>query len=786
MKLSLAWIFDHIEALWQDVNIDNLVLKFNQVTAEIEQFYKVNICLNNFYVAQKVDHKNNFIFIPELDLKVSMLSRESSVDIVSKNIENVSFLVKKNGDSFDWVTISDFGLDKDGLFPAVDISKECLDGGWRNSFESEDIIIEVDNKSITHRPDMWGHRGFAREIAAFLNLQLKPKKAFLANHKILSFRESTQPTESCPYVIVNKSQNVCTKFNGLFFNFIENRPTNLLIASRLLKIGSRPISAIVDLTNYVMNDWSQPVHAYDADKLEDKKIVVRFASDGEKLEILDGTNLELTSNDLVITDGKKPIGLAGVKGGLEASIGPETQRVFFEAANFDPMSIRCSAQRHKTRTDSSARFEKTLDPNQAVDSILRFIKLTTECGMKSEYADEIVAVGDDAPVKKICVTHRFLEEKSGIKLSEDDVERLLSPLEFKVETVDGSTYDITIPTFRSSKDVEIKEDVLEEVIRTFGFNKVELELPRILKKPCNLEYIFRLRKIKQFLASVAGMIEQQNYVFYDEKKLKEFELSIPDAVEIVNPVTENFRRLVVSLIPSLLKNVDENLVHHDDIRFFEFGRTWQVDGDKVIENKSLAGVLFSKKSEIDFFEHKNIISELFRSLGFDDCDFEWKRIDSHESPWYKPFQTSEIVFKKSSVGIVGCASSEFLGSLGMHDQNQAFIFEIDGKFLLEGQASEIKYKPFSKYQDTFLDFSFLAPLNLTVERMESKFNKLSPIVISVQLIDFFEKNDWQDVRSLTFRLWLSSCDKAVEKDEIDLVSQKAIEIINDCGGELRA
>jgi phenylalanyl-tRNA synthetase beta chain len=788
MKLSLAWIFDYINTRWQDQDVCKLVSKFNQTTAEIEKTHPVSYCLNNFYLAQQKTINSKTVVISELGQEVEVSQRSNTVDLITPNNTSIVFMVKKIDNRFEWASLADFGVEKQGLLPAFDANEQELNGGWRDLFECEDIILEVDNKSITHRPDMWGHRGFAREIAAFLNLEFLPKENFLIKHDFLFFNEKSEKTESTRFVIENKAPKICKKFNGLYFSSIQNKPSNIFIASRLLKIGSRPINGIVDLTNYVAFDWAQPVHAYDAEKIIDKKIIIRPALSGEKLDLLDGNQLKLTRQDLVIADGEKPMGLAGVKGGIDDSITETTTSIFFESANFDAAAIRRSAAHHKTRTDSSARFEKTLDPNQSREAILRFLMLAEKTGLKTKYADKIISVGTDVQEPIIRVTHDFLEKRLGHRLSQTDVVNILTSIEFNV-TLDSEkdlTYCITIPTFRSSKDITIKEDILEEIVRLYGFEKIKLKLPDICRSPFDDVPLRRKRKIRQFLAYSAKMIEQQNYSFYDEKFLTELGLSFPTIVKIVNPVSENYFRLVCSLVPAILKNLNDNLVHKNSLNFFEIGKIWNKKVENVCEKYEISGIFFEKRKQYDFYRGKELIANLFQSINFDKNKIVWQKMVRPVNPWYGLHQSANLLYDNKIVGHVGIVEPTVLSKLNTLPESSAFVFELDGEFLLHAKSEEKKYLAFSRYQETFFDLSIMTPLEKTTQSLKELLQKLSPLILSVELIDFFEKEEWYDVRSLTFRVWLGSNKKTLDKEEIDRVRNSTVDKLSSIGIQIRS
>ena len=233
MKLSLAWIFDHIDADWKTQDVDHLVAQFNNVTAEIEDFYRVSFDLHRFFLGSVTACTATTIELSLPETKNSItLPLRSDITPTAAGF----FMVKKDGDVYAWATLADFGVEKDGLVPALDSDEQSVASGvWRLQFEAEDVILEVDNKSITHRPDMWGHRGFAREIAAYLSLPLYDKERFLAPLQVINFEHKSQQTTTTPVVIENLAPHACSRFAGLYFSSITNKPTPLLVASRLMK-----------------------------------------------------------------------------------------------------------------------------------------------------------------------------------------------------------------------------------------------------------------------------------------------------------------------------------------------------------------------------------------------------------------------------------------------------------------------------------------------------------------------------------------------------------------------
>lgn len=789
MKLSLAWIFDHINADWKKQDVQLIFKKFNAVTAEIEKIHYINFDLSNFFMATFIEQAGDMLVleIPEINKKVSLPQRAQAQDLLALK-PGLCFMLKHVENDFSWATATDFDLEKGGPLPAFDVAQEDLLGNWREQFESSDALIEVDNKSITHRPDMWGHRGFAREIAAFLDLPFKSEAEFIKPLSISMFEQKSQATQTKPFIVQNDAPELCSKFTGLYFSSVEHKPSNLLFASRLLKVGLKPHSGLVDATNYLMQDWSQPVHAYDAQKIGGQKIVIRKAINEEKLELLDGTTITLTDQDLVIADEEKPMCLAGVKGGLNSGVGPATTQIFFESANFQATSVRKTAQRHKLRTDSSARYEKTLDPEQALQGAGRFAKLLEQCAINAVHAQEIIVLGKQTPDEVIEVEHKFLQERSGIVLQENDVINPLTRLGFKVLATTNKhnekIYTVHVPSFRASKDVKIKEDILEEVVRSYGFERIPHSLPHFAQEPFDVTSMMRLRSIKRFFAYAAGMTEQQNYAFHDEAFIAQLGLTPAQSATVINPVSENHCRMIDSLIPGLLKNVKENHVGQDRLAFFECGRQWRRAEKELIERKSLAGIIFDKRANVDFYESKQYILHLFKLIGMPTEALIWKKMTSGAS-WYNKQQTAEVFYNNYLLGYVGKADAVLVAQLDIIQGADAFIFELDLDYLLSFIAPITRMQKISKFQETSFDISILAPLTLTVAHLQQAFAQVDPLVYKVELIDFFEKDEWIDQRSLTFRFFMQHQERTLEKEDIDAAWKAAIAIAQHNGAILR-
>lgn len=773
MKLSIAWIFDHIEGSWKQHSVPRIVDLFNKTTAEIEGFMHVKINLDTLTLAQVTACGADTVTLnsPEWGETITVPFRDDAID-------GAWFLLKRTKDGYAWATPADLGSAKECDLPAIMVPQDQQAGCWKQEFEAEDYIIEVDNKSITHRPDMWGHRGFAREIAAILNLKLKEEHLFLSDVPVKEYGDAQKGQTAHCTVRIDVPKQV-KRFGALAIPRIDHTPSLLWMAHRLLRVDSKPIDTLVDVTNYVMLDMSQPMHAFDAACIESNMLEPRFAKDGDELTLLDDDNIKLTHEDLVITDGEKPIALAGIMGGASTAVSGATRSLILESANFDATMIRRSSVRHKKRTDASARFEKSLDPNQNVTGIKRCIKLLEEAQISFERDDEIISLGERSPEIKISISHEFIEKRLGVPLQADQVVDILTNLQFEVGLGEGDLYEITVPTFRSSKDITIKEDIVEEVGRFIGYGSIKRVLPSKQCSVSDLTHVYRLRCMKSFLAETGHMRELCNYALYDEAFLDLMDWDPQQKLEVKSPVSENARRPVTSLVPHILKAIHENAQEHHYLRFFEWGRTWQLD-TAITEKKSLSGVIYAQKESVDFYDGKALLTQLFEMLNM---EVTWRKVNRPEQPWFAPYRTADIMLGDQVIGRAGIVNFGLLHQL--IDRGHAFVFELDGDALLSYQEPIEMYVPTSKYPDVERDISMLVPKDATVEEVTNIINQSDPSIVAVQLIDFFEKEEWVTQKSLTMRFVLHDDRKTLTKAEVDAVYDRVIVALTNLGAEIR-
>lgn len=775
MKISIAWIFDHIDARVQDIDIPALIDKLNEITAEIEQWHTIKTDLSSFAFGQiKRVSKTVSITIPEWDTDVQLSSRSDAA-------EGNWYLICKEGDNYRWALSTDLGASKEMLLPAITRGTDLEDGSWKQSFEAHDVIFTVDNKSITHRPDLWGHRGFAREVAAILDLKLLPLDEFVVSKQVVSHEWNAQATSDNPFSLSIKDPELCKRFAGYTLSEVTNQPSLVWMVTRLSRVDSRAIDALVDCTNYVMLDLSQPMHAFDAEKLASEAVGVRRACNKEKLMLLDDQELELTDQDLVVVDGDRPVSLAGIMGGKHSGISPDTTSVFLESANFDAATIRRSSQRHKVRSESSARFEKSLDPNQNIDGITRFLQLLEDAGMPYKGSKHINSLGPVIKAPERTISHSFIESRLGISVASSFIETTLRRLGFEVreeKNDDDVLYHVIVPTFRATKDVDSKEDIVEEIGRFYGWSHITPQLPFVQTRPKPIHNVLQVGRIKHLLSYGLNMRELYTYSFFDESFLKELSWDPGETIQVKDPVSENWHRLVTTLIPNMLRAVWQNAADHDELYFYEWARSWSVHNGGT-ESKKCSGIFYAKKKQLNFYECKAKLHQLFELLGM---KAEWQTDTEQAFTWQDGSHTATIMVDGQAIGTAGFVDPLFMKKIA---DGSAFIFEFDAAFLETYEKPVVRYKAASKYPPIERDVSALAPLATTVAQLSKLIQGVDERITCVQLVDMFAKKEWKSERALTFRYTIQDPSKTLTKAEADTISAAVHAVLEKAGAQIR-
>jgi phenylalanyl-tRNA synthetase beta chain len=689
------------------------------------------------------------------------------------------YLVYKDGNSYRWATTRDCGSEKNFILPAL-LKPQDNAGSWRDQLVAEDYVIHIDNKSISHRPDLWGHRGFARELAAHFNLSLKPEDNLLGHCPIKHYPNKSAAQPSMPFTLEMMPHAPVKRLAGMFVADVQSNATNLFYAQRLSKIDIKPISALVDATNYVMLDLGQPLHAFDTDLLKTNLIAVGYAQNGQHLTLLDDQKIELTSHDCVVSDGVRPLALAGIMGGKDASINENTKKALVIAENFEAGVIRTSSTRHKVRTESSARFEKSLDPNQNTVGLLRYIKVLQDMDIRFKKPEAIPSLGALAQEITISITKDFITKRLGVQVSSDQIESTLTALGFGVLSfsgTEGDYFQVTVPTIRATKDITRAEDIVEEVGRSIGYDHIQPVMPTRTTKPVPTKNIDCVNTIKEHAAMSLSLHEVSNYALYDEDWLNVLGYNPLNAPYLKNPLADTRKRLVTSLIPHLLKNVADNITRYDKASFFEINKIWKQEAS-LLEQLNFAGVMYDQKNVPTFYEGKNKIQIIFDAL---DILVEWRK-PTTVAYWSHPYETAELFADSVSIGYAGMLNAKVAQTLG---RGTAFLFELNVEALRKIPSLKRHFAGLLTYQPVTLDVSMLVDRVLSAAEIESIIAYSDARVHDVLLLDFFEKPEWGSKRSVTMRYILYDDQKTMTKSEIDAIQESVHKALVKHGAEIR-
>lgn len=634
-----------------------------------------------------------------------------------------------------------------------------------------DWIIDIDNKSLTHRPDLWGQYGMAREVAAIAARSLKdPVKTELLPH-------------GAPAIAVEiASYALCPRYSALLFEDVKIDPSPLGLQSRLESLGLNPINNIVDVTNYVLAELPQPMHAFDADKLAGNTIFVRTAHPGERLAALNGETYTLAETDLVIADAGGPVALAGVIGGAGTAISETTTRIVLESANFQASSVRLTSARLKLRTDASMRFEKSLDPENTLRGLARAIETFRQVCPGIRTVGGITDNRSPSPhIDPIPLPMTFVARKLGKEVSQERVTQILRALGFESAETAPGLLTVTVPSWRATKDISLKDDLVEEIGRMIGYETIRATAPRIESAVPPSTPMRNFLRALRFQLAAQGFTEVYNYSFVNENDIRKFRLPIDDHIAVRNPIASELTHLRLSLLPGLYKNIVSNVRHFPEFRLFEIGHEIHpVSGpDLPKEITHCAAALYNAQGdERDFFELKRVV----------ECVFPGARLTAREARAYEhPARAAEIRWHGSVIGRLFELHPSLLAGEGM--EGRAFLFDVDVDFAEKVAATRVlKYTPLRKYPTSGFDLSVLTALHTPVASIHDALAKLAGA--SLALIDFIRQYDGPPLplgqKSVSYHLEVGALDHTMSADEVTEIRNRIMQGMRERGFDFRA
>lgn len=626
---------------------------------------------------------------------------------------------------------------------------------------SHDVIIEIDNKSLTHRPDLWGHYAFARELAAIFDRPLRPLPvADLARYDSLpEYPLTIDDPEGCP----------C--YGCLEFRVAAGAPSPLVLQRRLHALGQRTYNLMVDVTNYVMLELGQPTHAFDAERLK----AVRVATMGRPgvFVTLDGQQRQMLSDDLLIWNENEPVALAGIMGGLNSEVQPSTTRVLLESANFKGSRVRRTSVRLDLRTDAAQRFEKSQPPANVKQAIARILRLIVDAGVRCEVTSRLTIKGDlKEGYRPLVLPAGMLDRMAGIALPKPKVISILRSLGFRADYQSDGSLQVGIPPFRSERDISIPADIVEEVLRVYGYGKIEPQLPAAPTEPLLVDPLVRTeRKVQRVLAGGHRFLEVQNYVWNDDSWLAQIGFRPSLSLELKNPAAQQNRLLRTTLLPNLLRLVPQNRPHRDSFRLFEIGRVYLPAGDGKCEEKPRVGaVSFNQAGQPTLEEHlraiKGVLEDLARVTGV--SPFRFVPSSEGDAPWQAAGYWMEVRNGDQPLGGVGALAGPILKAVAP-EGGQVVWFELDLEALQGPLYPAVKYAPLPRYPGSWQDFSLVWDLDRGFAALDDRLRTFShPLVTRREFLYAYKgKGLPAGKASYTFRFWLGAPDRTLTSEEID-------------------
>ncbi len=627
-----------------------------------------------------------------------------------------------------------------------------------------DSVIEIDNKSITHRPDLWGHHGMAREVAAILGLTLKEPA-----------RLELLPKGAPGIGIEIEDYSLCPRYSALVFENITIRPSPLWLQCRLTAIGLNPISNIVDMTNYVMAELAQPMHAFDADLVQGN-IVVRPARPGECFRALNDEEYRLTPSNLVIADDSGAIALAGVIGGASTMISDKTRRVVLESANFQASSVRKTSAAIKLRTDASMRFEKAQDPLNTVRGIARAIELLREVSPGMAIAGGLADRKRDLPAPPpIRLPHAWLEKKLGRSIEQGEVRQILGRLGFGVEQPEPAVFLVAVPSWRATKDISIKDDLVEEVGRMVGYDSITPRAPLV---PAAVPPSNPVRKFQHEVRGLfvdLGYNEVYNYSFLSEPAVLAFGMQPAAHLRVANPIASDQALMRKSLLPGMWRNILENAKRRDHFQLFEIG----------LEIHPIAAALPNEVPHLlatIYDRHGDGASGLFELKRAAECLMPGALAEPAGAADYEhPARSAIIRWKQKSIGRL------FELHPRLVEQGRAAILDLDLREVFALSTGEIKYTPFRRYPSAAFDLSVISGEREYAGRIQAAIVSAGGTLVesTEYLREYKGEQAGEGRKSVSFRVIVGSQDHTLSSDEVGEIRDRIIGQLRGMGYELR-
>ena len=636
----------------------------------------------------------------------------------------------------------------------------------------DDTVFEYE--ITNNRVDCYSVLGIAREAAATFRKPFNPPVV----------TETGNSEDVNDYIKVEvEAKDLCTRYTARVVKNIKLAPSPKWMQQRLMTAGIRPINNIVDITNYVMEEYGQPMHAYDLDTIAGSKIVVRTAKDGEEFVTLDGQVRKLDSQTLVICDGEKAVGLAGIMGGENSMITDDVKTMLFEAATFDGTNIRKSTKRLGIRTDASGKFEKGLDPENALAAMNRACQLIEELGAGEVVGGVVDVYPNPVTRKRISFEPEKYNALLGTNVSREEMLQYFERLEVEY---DKDNNELIIPTFR--QDLNRDADMAEEVARFFGYDNIPTTLPKGETTMGKVSFEQRIEDVAGEIAQFCGFSEAMTYSFESPKVFDKLKLE-PDSsyrktVVISNPLGEDFSVMRTLPLNGMLTSLATNYNRRNkNVKLYEMAKVYLPDEDteKLPEEKVMFTLGFF--GEGDFFTMKGVVEEFLDRVGM-----RVKPVYNPQAgiPFLHPGRQAAIEYNGTEIGYLGEVHPDVADNYGIGEK--AYIAVIDIPAVTELASFDRKFTGIAKFPAVSRDISMLVPKNILVGTIENIIEKRGgKLVENFSLFDIYEGSQIQEgFKSVAYTISFRAKDRTLEDKDITPVMDKILKDLSDIGIELRS
>ncbi len=798
MYVSLNWIRDFVD-LPSDVNSRELAERLTIVTAEVEGVEEITVDAAGVVVAEiktctplagtenlhaitlfdgSADREtvtaaqglgvgDRVVYAPP-GARVGSIGELSTAEVAGHRSEGMIL----PGESLGMASAEQEAI---CLPPSMEPGTVLDPAEWFN-----DWVVEIDNKSITHRPDLWGHYGIAREFAAFYKRPLKP-------YPVVPFEElSEADLPEIPIVI--DEPKLCPRYSGLRITGLVPQAAPLWMQVRLAHAGMRPINLLVDLTNYIMAELGQPMHAFDGGNVP--QIEVAAAKPGEKFATLDGVERTMPEGALMIQSQRRSVALAGIMGGADTEVTEETREMLLESANFEPATIRRCAAALSHRTEASARFEKALDPANTVLAIQRFVHLARpelpELKVTSRLSD---CFPNPPQPRSIEIDLDFLDRFIGQPVESDQVHEILEALAFDVQ-LDAAARKMTVqpPSFRATRDVTMEADVIEEIARYVGYDRIEPHLPEVTLRAIESSTIHALERASlELLCRGFGFCEVHRYIWYDTDWLKQLQHEPQSCVELQNPVAAGLHRLRRELVPGLLAVMDRNRHHLEQFDLVEVGSVFTPGTDGRGEQRRLGFVCVDRRDEDGLFARvKATIEAWSRQILGRRARFAEPK--GGRRVWESDQKTADVLVDGKRIGRCSVVPTACKNAIDEHLRRWAIVTaELKLTPLLELAPAVERLPAVSAFPQVEMDFSVVAAADRRYEELARDIATFEhPLLRNVTFVGAYEgKSVGEGKRSFTFRAVIGDDTRTLTEADANGFRDTFIRFLTDAGFELR-